>query len=85
LTAYVSIVTWATDAVGRCLLQCITVCPLVISSKIKTKPCNSLVQFSSVQLRRFVHAFGVTVITVLSEKKLATQNRSEKLKLHCKS
>jgi len=37
-----------TDAVTRCLLQCVTACPLASSSK--NKPC----QFSSVQLRRSV-------------------------------
>jgi len=33
--AYMDIVTQATNAVRRCLLQCITACPLVSSSKAK--------------------------------------------------
>jgi len=48
---------WLTDAVRRCLLQCITACPLVSSSK--TKPC----QFSSVQLRRYVRALHRADVT----------------------
>jgi len=46
--AYIVVVTYATDAVRWCRLWCITVCPLVSSSKTKLR------QISSVQLRRSV-------------------------------